>query len=46
MYRDEIPMAGGLLSTITVRQAVLADLVVIAELFNQYRQFQGKAADH
>ena len=45
MYRDEIPMAGGLLSTITVRQAVLADLEVIAELFNQYRQFQGKAAD-
>ena len=37
-------MAGGLLSTITVRQAVLADLEVIAELFNQYRQFQGKAA--
>jgi hypothetical protein len=46
MYRDEIPMAGGLLSTITVRQAVLADLEVIAELFNQYRQFHGKAADH
>lgn len=33
------------MSTVTVRQAVLADLEAIADLFNQYRQFQGKAAD-
>lgn len=33
------------MNTIIVRQAVLADLEVIADLFNQYRQFQGEAAD-
>jgi GNAT superfamily N-acetyltransferase len=33
------------MNTISVRQAVLADLEVIADLFNQYRQFQGKASD-
>jgi GNAT superfamily N-acetyltransferase len=33
------------MSTVNVRQAVLADLEVIAELFNEYRQFQGKASD-
>ena len=33
------------MTTTTVRQAVLADLEVLADLFNQYRQFQGKAAD-
>ena len=30
---------------ITVRQAVLADLAPLADLFDQYRQFQGQAAD-
>lgn len=30
---------------IAVRQAVLADLDGLAELFDQYRQFQGQAAD-
>ena len=33
------------MNTVTVRQAVLADLEVIADLFNEYRQFQGKATD-
>ena len=33
------------MNTVTVSQAVLADLEAIADLFNQYRQFQGKAAD-
>ena len=32
-------------NTIAVRQAVLADLEVIADLFDQYRQFQGRASD-
>lgn len=33
------------MSPITVRQAVLADLDDLARLFDQYRQFQGKASD-
>ena len=33
------------MNTVTVRQAVLTDLEVIADLFNEYRQFQGKATD-
>jgi GNAT superfamily N-acetyltransferase len=33
------------MSTVTVRQAVLDDLEAIADLYNQYRQFQGKKAD-
>jgi GNAT superfamily N-acetyltransferase len=33
------------MTTVTVRQAVLADLEVLADLFDQYRQFQGKEAD-
>ena len=33
------------MTTVTVRQAVLAALEVLADRFNQYRQFQGKAAD-
>jgi GNAT superfamily N-acetyltransferase len=33
------------MNIVTVRQAVLADLDVVADLFNQYRQFQGKASD-
>lgn len=32
-------------SAVTVRQAVLSDLPFLAELFDQYRQFQGKASD-
>ena len=31
--------------SITVRQAVLSDLDELATLFNQYREFQGKASD-
>jgi GNAT superfamily N-acetyltransferase len=31
--------------TITVRQAVTTDLEILSALFDQYRQFQGKAAD-
>jgi ribosomal protein S18 acetylase RimI-like enzyme len=33
------------MNTITVRQAVLADLEALAHLFDQYRQFQGQASD-
>jgi len=33
------------MSSITVRQAVFSDLPSLAELFNQYRVFQGKASD-
>ena len=33
------------MNTVSVRQAVLADLDEITGLFDQYRQFQGKAAD-
>jgi GNAT superfamily N-acetyltransferase len=33
------------MNTVTVRQAVLADLDAVAGLFNQYRQFQGKASE-
>ena len=33
------------MNTVTVRQAVLADLEALSELFDQYRQFQGKPAD-
>lgn len=33
------------MNTVTVRQAVLADLQQLSELFDDYRQFQGKAAD-
>ena len=33
------------MSSITVRQAVFSDLEELAELFNQYRVFQGKASD-
>lgn len=33
------------MSHITVRQAALADLDDLARLFDQYRQFQGKASD-
>lgn len=33
------------MSTITIRQAVLADLEQLAVLFDQYRQFQGQATD-
>jgi GNAT superfamily N-acetyltransferase len=33
------------MNTVTVRQAVLADLEVLAQLFDQYRQFQGQASD-
>ena len=33
------------MNTVRVRQAVLADLESVATLFDQYRQFQGKAAD-
>lgn len=33
------------MNTLTVRQAVFADLDAIADLFNEYRQFQGRASD-
>jgi GNAT superfamily N-acetyltransferase len=33
------------MTTVAVRQAVLADIDAIADLFNQYRQFQGKASE-
>jgi len=33
------------MSGITVLQAVFADLKEVAELFNQYREFQGKISD-
>lgn len=33
------------MSTLVVRQAVLADLDALSSLFDAYRQFQGKAAD-
>jgi ribosomal protein S18 acetylase RimI-like enzyme len=33
------------MNTITVRQAVLSDLDVLAPLFDEYRQFQGCASD-
>jgi len=33
------------MNTVAVRQAVLADIDAIADLFNQYRQFQGKASE-
>ncbi len=33
------------MSNISVRQAVLSDLDELAPLFNQYREFQGKASD-
>jgi hypothetical protein len=33
------------MSTITVRQAVLSDLEVLAPLFDEYRQFQGCPSD-
>ena len=33
------------MNSITVRQAVVADLDTLAALFDQYRQFQGKTAD-
>lgn len=33
------------MNTVTVRQAVLADIETLTELFNQYRQFQGKPTD-
>ena len=33
------------MDAVVVRQAVLADLDTLAGLFNEYRQFQGKAAD-
>lgn len=33
------------MNPLVVRQAVLADLDALALLFDQYRQFQGKAAD-
>ena len=33
------------MNRVTVRQAVLADLEQLTDLFDQYRQFQGKAAD-
>ena len=33
------------MNTVTVRQAVLADLDRLTVLFDQYRQFQGKPAD-
>ena len=33
------------MSSITVRQAVFSDLEELAELFNQYRVFQGKESD-
>lgn len=33
------------MNAVTVRQAVAADLDVLASLFDQYRQFQGQASD-
>lgn len=33
-------------SVCTVREATLADMDVLAKLFNQYREFYGKAPDH
>ena len=33
------------MNTVTVRQAGLTDLDAMADLFNQYRQFQGQADD-
>lgn len=33
------------MNTVTVRQAVVADLEALSSLFDDYRQFQGKAAD-
>jgi len=33
------------MTTLTVHQAVLSDLEELAVLFNQYREFQGKASD-
>lgn len=33
------------MNAVTVRQAVAADLDVLASLFDQYRQFQGQAGD-
>ena len=36
---------GHSMNTVTIRQAVLTDLEALSELFDQYRQFQGKPAD-
>ena len=33
------------MDTVVVRQAVLADLDTLTELFDEYRQFQGRGAD-
>ena len=33
------------MSSITIRQAVLADLDAVATLFDAYRQFYGQASD-
>lgn len=33
------------MNTVTVRQAVVADLEALSSLFDDYRQFQGKSAD-
>ena len=33
------------MNTVIIRQVVLADLEALSELFDQYRQFQGKPAD-
>ena len=33
------------MNTVTVRQAVVADIEALAVLFDQYRQFQGQASD-
>jgi GNAT superfamily N-acetyltransferase len=33
------------MNTVTVRQAVFADIEALAALFDQYRQFQGQAGD-
>ena len=33
------------MNTVTVRQAVFADLEALSEFFDQYRQFQGKLTD-
>lgn len=33
------------MNTVTVRQAVVADLEALSSLFDNYRQFRGKSAD-
>ena len=41
----QVPLLGHRMNSLIVRQAAVADLDTLAGLFDQYRQFQGKAAD-